>query len=72
MKYLVLSRCEDDVHTSLLSKEQLEERLGDDWKGYDFLAKPPNIENMPSKSLFIFGGDVVIPQAEQVVTKFKV
>ena len=70
MKYLMLSRTEDEVHIQSLSKEKLNKTLEDYKEGYEFLkSTPDSLEEFPSWSVFIMKGDIVTPKAvEKVVT----
>jgi len=75
-KYLLLQRCEDNVHADIMSEAQLKKWLeGEEGEGrdnYKFLKNAPNIEYMPEYSAFIFKGEVVIPKPVESVTKWEV
>lgn len=73
-KYLVISRCEDEPYVEFLTKEELQTRITQDWEKYEFLEKLPNtdLNYFPSRSVFIFKGELIIPKAEKFVTKWKI
>lgn len=70
-KYLVISRCEDEVHNRFYTKTELEKALNEDWaNGYTFIdSMPCDFMEFPSWSVFIMLGDIIKPKAEKVVTK---
>lgn len=73
MKYLVISRLDDEVHVEILQEHALKERLEaeeDGYRGFDILRSCPEPENFPGRSLFIFRGEVVIPKPKTVVTEY--
>jgi hypothetical protein len=73
-KYLVISRCEDEPYMEFLSKDELQKRIIEDWKKYNFLneIRNDNLNYFPARSVFIFKGEIIIPKAEKVVTKWTI
>ena len=68
-KFLVMERCEDEPSCSLITKEELVQRLNNgEFNNYAFLKNPPDLANFPSYSVFVFSGLVAIPQAQEKVT----
>ena len=70
MKYLVISRGQDNPHIEIVAKETLEKALAAEWADKEFLSSEPDLEYMPADSLFIFKGEVVIPKPVQTVTRY--
>jgi hypothetical protein len=75
-KYFFIERMEDEPSCGFLSKQTLETKLKelmDTSYPYNFLKElPRDLSYCPSNSIFIMRGEVVIPKAEKVVTKWKV
>jgi hypothetical protein len=74
-KYLVIHRYEDEPSCNFYTKSELTEAINDaDWFGpdYKFIDKfPSDLMIFPARSIFIMEGNVVIPKAKKVVTKFE-
>jgi hypothetical protein len=71
-KYLTIYRNEDEPRMEMLNEAQLKVNLKEDWSNYDFLDHLPNFMSFPSRSVFIFKGETVIPQPVQQVTEWKI
>lgn len=75
-KYIVLHRCEDEVHITVGSASGLKKDLaaGGQFEGYEFIKDPGrlDLENFPSRSALIIKGEVVVPKAKKVVTEYEV
>ena len=59
MKYLIISRGEDEPQIKLIDKETFEILLKYSWDNYIFLNECPDLMEFPSNSVFIMAGTVV-------------
>ena len=72
-KYLTISRCEDEPYAAFLTREQLEQKLKEEWKDYEFLNSAPcDLMSFPSKSVFIVKGEIIVPKPKKVFTEWVV
>jgi hypothetical protein len=74
-KYLILSRCEDEVGYDVVTKSELNKKLqSGEYEGYTFLdgTEKIDLEYFPSKSVLIMAGEFVIPKPKKVVTEWEV
>ena len=67
--YFVIWRDQDEPGIKFMSKSELRRFLSEN---YAFLKDAPEIEEFPSKSVFILKGSVVIPQARRHVTEWEI
>lgn len=75
MNYFVLSSTEDGMTISILNKESLETRLAEKYWGEDieiFTSAPDKDPMYWPAGLLIIKGEVIVPKAVEVVTKFEV
>jgi hypothetical protein len=70
-KYLVISRYDDTPSISMMTESDILQSLKEDWNGFKFLSEPGDIEYFLNKSVFIFKGEVIIPQPVQIITEYK-
>jgi len=72
MQYLTINRCEDEPHIELLEKAEVEKRLAGEWNGYTIIQTlPSDLNYFPSRSVFVFGGEIVIPKQVAIATKWE-
>jgi hypothetical protein len=76
-KFLVLHRYEDELHVQVVTREKLEKRLseGDYGHGIQWLSEWPSslsIEYWPARTGVILSADIVVPQALEVITRWKI
>lgn len=74
MKYITLSRCEDEPHFEIIEKKKLEKQFNDgEYEGYDFLTRyDGDLMEFPSNSILIIKGEIIIPKAKQVVKEYEI
>jgi hypothetical protein len=72
MEYLVISRGGDQPDVQIMSKEELESLLLEEWRDYTFLNTVPDLEYMGENEVFIFRGEKVNPRPVSQVTKWEV
>lgn len=68
-KYLMISRCEDEVYSAFYTKEELLRMLNVGFRDCTFLEQLPvnGLEQFPAMSAIIIKGNVVIPKPEKIV-----
>lgn len=76
-KYLVIERYEDETYLSILTKEELEKKMDEQWKdgSYKFLGEKDfdgDLMTFPSRSVLIMEGEVKKPKIVRVIEKFEI
>lgn len=73
-EYLVVVRNEEEPRMYNMSKEEVEERLNDDWafpKPFNVLKGIPPLDDFPSRSVLIFKGKSCGSEAVETIVKHR-
>ena len=74
---LIIYRGQDEVHMEVVSRNELEKQLDDNWYGpLKFISKVSHprgleLEYFPEETMIIVPYDPIIPEKVEIVTKHK-